>query len=72
MNRSPRPSVLSTCCFPIAGRWPDNCSAFCGSGLVSRMGCEAPLGSQLRCRYCRGRFAALSRHKAASTTTAKF
>ncbi|WP_144174860.1 phosphatase PAP2/dual specificity phosphatase family protein [Pseudomonas sp. Kh13] len=39
----------------------------CRSGLVSRKGCEAAPGFQLRSRYCWVRFAALSRHKAAPT-----
>ncbi|PYC20109.1 hypothetical protein DMX06_14645 [Pseudomonas mosselii] len=34
---------------------------------MSRKGCEAAPGFQLRRQYCRGRCAALSRHKAAPT-----
>ncbi|PJI71433.1 hypothetical protein CXG50_20610 [Pseudomonas plecoglossicida] len=40
---------------------------FCRSGLVSRKGCAAAPDLQLRREDCRGRFAALSRHKAAPT-----
>ncbi|NIF25562.1 hypothetical protein F3J44_04100 [Pantoea sp. Tr-811] len=39
----------------------------CGSGLASRKGRAAAPDSQLRSELCRGRFAALSRHKAAPT-----
>ncbi|PJI75471.1 hypothetical protein CSW00_03070 [Pseudomonas asiatica] len=39
----------------------------CGSGLVSRKGCAAAPGYRLRSMHCRGRCAALSRHKAAPT-----
>ncbi|QCI15244.1 hypothetical protein E6B08_29510 [Pseudomonas putida] len=42
----------------------------CGSGLVSRKGCAAAPGFQRRCTNCWGRFAALSRHKAAPTRRA--
>ncbi|WP_063913423.1 phosphatase PAP2/dual specificity phosphatase family protein [Pseudomonas sp. p21] len=42
----------------------------CGSGLVSRKDCEAAPDFRLRSRYCWGRFAALSRHKAAPTGSA--
>ncbi|OUS87833.1 hypothetical protein CBP05_02760 [Pseudomonas putida] len=47
----------------ISESWRDPC----GSGLASRKGCTAAPGFQRRCKQCRGRFAALSRHKAAPT-----
>ncbi|PJX10427.1 hypothetical protein CQW32_10665 [Pseudomonas putida] len=42
-------------------------TAFCGGGLVSRKGRKAAPEFQLLSLYCRGCFAALSRHKAAPT-----
>ncbi|PYC23854.1 hypothetical protein DMX06_08415 [Pseudomonas mosselii] len=47
--------------------WPTAKSRTCRSGLVSRKGCKAAPGSQRCCKDRRGRFAALSRHKAAPT-----
>ncbi|PYB95898.1 hypothetical protein DMX12_20900 [Pseudomonas sp. MB-090624] len=44
------------------------CAVACRSGLVSRKGCAAAPGFQLRVKDCRGRCAALSRHKAAPTS----
>ncbi|RFQ04200.1 hypothetical protein D0O09_07385 [Pseudomonas putida] len=46
---------------------PEAYAGLCRSGLVSRKCCKAAPGLQRRCINCRGRFAALSRHKAAPT-----
>ncbi|PTU52201.1 hypothetical protein DBB42_11205 [Pseudomonas plecoglossicida] len=42
-------------------------SVFCGSGLVSRKGCAAAPAIHAAKLKSRGRFAPLSRHKAAPT-----
>ncbi|PYB97630.1 hypothetical protein DMX12_18165 [Pseudomonas sp. MB-090624] len=47
--------------------WSEACACLCGSGLVSRKGRAAAPGFQQRFINCWGRFAALSRHKAAPT-----
>ncbi|PYC11241.1 hypothetical protein DMX06_25695 [Pseudomonas mosselii] len=52
---------------PITWERHTSTTPTCRSGLVSRKGCAAAPGFQCCCKERRGRFAALSRHKAAPT-----